>query len=475
MDVTFNRGEVHGLVGANGAGKSTLVRMLAGLEQPDSGQILIRGKSTEISSAVRASGLGFAFIHQELNLVGAFTASQNIMLGSHRGSAIALRRTDGIDPRAREVAHRIGIDFPLDRPVSQLTVHQQWLVSIARALVHDCELIAMDEPTASLDADESARLLKVARDLANQGVAVLFISHRLDEILQICDRVTAFRNGSVSMAITRADITREAIVEAIVGHELVSPRREEAPPSQRGRVVLEVDGLRAGRTLNGASLRLHEGELLGVAGLVGSGRTELARTIFGADGYDTGRMTLFGRDYVPRSIRDAIRNSIAYVSEERRAEALFLDLPITSNLHVATWAKRRFKRLPLISTRKAESDARRICRELGIVVRGGTRKPVGALSGGNQQKVVIGRWLEAQPRVLLLDEPTRGVDIGARAEIYARIRDIARSGMSVIVISSEFEELLECDRVVIMSGGSTKGELSGDEITVKEMLRLCYS
>ncbi|RBM21846.1 ABC transporter [Prauserella sp. PE36] len=475
VNIAFRRGEVHGLVGANGAGKSTLVRSLAGLEQPDSGSIRIDGVETQIPNPSAATKLGLAFIHQELNLVETFTASQNIMLGSHEGAALAYRRIDGVHPTARTVATMLGIDFRLDRPVARLTVHQKWLVSIARALVHDCRLIAMDEPTASLGAEESARLLKVARDLADHGVAVLFISHRLDEVLELCDRVTAFRDGGVSATMQGAEATRRRLVEAIVGHEAAPSRPASRVANDDRPVVLEVSDVRRGRALTGATLQLREGELLGIAGLVGSGRTELARAIFGADRIDSGTMRLFGRPYAPRSITDGIRHRIGLVSEERRAEALFLDLSVTSNLYVNTWRKHRVRFTPFTSSRRAERQAAEVSQELGVVLRqGGVRQPIGGLSGGNQQKVVIGRWLQTEPAVLLLDEPTRGVDIGARDEIYRRIRSFARAGMSVIVISSEFEELLECDRVVVMSAGATVGELTGASITVKDMLRLCY-
>jgi ribose transport system ATP-binding protein len=475
VDIAFRRGEVHGLVGANGAGKSTLVRSLAGLEQPDSGAILVDGTQAHIANPAAATRLGLAFIHQELNLVETFTASQNIMLGSHGGMGLAYRRVDAVHPRAREVATTLGIDFRLDRPVARLTVHQKWLVSIARALVHDCRLIAMDEPTASLDAEESARLLEVARDLADRGVAVLFISHRLPEVLELCDRVTAFRDGRISTTMARSEFTRQRLVEAIVGHEVTAVGPDARAVRDDRPVVLRVDDVRRGRALAGATLELREGELLGVAGLVGSGRTELARAIFGADRIDSGTMTLFGRPYAPRSIADGIRNRIGFVSEERRAEALFLDLSVTSNLHVTTWRARRSRHTPLISASKARRRATEVAGALGVVLRqGGVRQPVGGLSGGNQQKVVLGRWLQSEPAILLLDEPTRGVDIGARAEIYRRVREIAGTGTSVIVISSEFEELLECDRVVVMSAGATVGELTGPAITVNDMLRLCY-
>ena len=478
VDLQILPGEVHGLIGANGAGKSTLVRSLAGLEQPDAGEILVGGEAVSISSPAAANRLRLAFIHQELNLVDSFTASQNILLGTHKGRALVRRGLDGVHPAAQRAARQIGIDFRLDRPVAQLTVHQKWLVSIARALVHDCRLIVMDEPTASLDADESQRLLDVARGLAADGVAVVFVSHRLDEVLGLCDRVTAFRDGRVSARIDRSSLTRPALVQAIVGRDLAESSRGLDSPreiSASAPAALTVRGARRGRMLENADLDLKSGELLGIAGLVGSGRTELLRVIFGADRLESGTMTVFGEPYSPRSISAGIRHGLAFVSEERRAEALFLDLPVSSNLHVTTWRKWRRRGLPLISTRKADSAARATTEQLGVVLReGGVRQNIGGLSGGNQQKVVIGRWLQAGPRILLLDEPTRGVDIGARTEIYARIREIARSGMSVIVVSSELEELLECDRVVVMSAGRTVGELEGDAISVNNMLQLCY-
>ncbi|RJT96614.1 sugar ABC transporter ATP-binding protein [Arthrobacter frigidicola] len=477
VDIEFIPGEIHGLVGANGAGKSTLVRTLAGLEQPDGGTILIGGEPATIHDPGVAAELGFAFIHQELNLVSSFTGAQNIMLGNRAGAPTRLRRFTGVPPEARAVADRIGITFSLEQPVSTLTVHQQWLVSIARALVHDCRLLAMDEPTASLGAEEADKVLGVARDLAAQGVAVLLISHRLDEVTAACDRVTVFRDGAVSLAMGRDEISRHAIVEAIVGHNVVpGGRKNPVPPSHGAPVVLMARNIKRGRNLRNASFDLHQGELLGIAGLVGAGRTELARVVFGADRAEDGIMRLRGADYAPRSVHDAIASSIAYVPEERRAEALFLTMSVASNLHITTWHKLRAGKTPLTSVRKSRTAAQEMSKRLGIVLRGGgTEQPIGALSGGNQQKVVIGRWLAVNPDVLILDEPTRAVDIGARSDIYARIREIALQGTSVIVISSEFEELLECDRVIVLSSGTTVAELTGDKVTVNEMLRHCYA
>lgn len=476
VDVAFSPGEIHGLVGANGAGKSTLVRILAGLEAPDEGEVVVRGTAVAVHSPTTASRLGFAFIHQELNLVRGFTAAQNILLGNNRDDRKIIGNFRRVPRRVAAVAERVGITFPLDRVVGSLTVHEQWLVTIARALMNDSELIVMDEPTGSLDAEESARLLKVCTDLASQGVAVVFISHRLDEVMEICDRVTVFRDGAVTASLSRLEITRDRLIVGIVGRELAPRTADDQKDMRTGRVVLDVDGVRRGRSVNGATLRLHEGELLGIAGLVGAGRTELARIIFGADSPDDGSMRLFGTDYAPAGVKDAKQAGVAYVPEERRSEALFLQLPITSNLHAASWSTRSSRFNPFVSQRKAERDALAVCDDLGVVMRaGGTRQPISALSGGNQQKVVIGRWLEMGPRVLVLDEPSRGVDIGARADIYRRIRDIARQGMSVIVISSEFEELLECDRVAVMSRGRIVGDLTGDEISVPHMLGLCYA
>jgi ABC-type sugar transport system ATPase subunit len=375
------------------------------------------------------------------------------------------------------VAVRVGIDFDLDVPVSHLTVHQQWLVTIARALADDSELIVMDEPTASLDAEESKRLLKVARDLAAEGVAVVFISHRLDEIIDICDQVTVFKDGEITLSADRAEMSRELLVEAIVGRAIVTgENRHRTRVDKMGTVVLAAQDVHAGKALHGASIAVRRGELLGVAGLVGSGRSELARIIFGADRPDSGTMELDNEAYSPHCVNDATTRGVAYVPEERRAQALFLELSVESNLHVSTWASKLVRGTPFVSSRLSHGAAMGISEQLGIVLRSaGVRQPVSGLSGGNQQKVVIGRWMQSKPQLLILDEPTRGVDVGARSDIYERIRGIAEGGTAVIVISSDFEELLECDRVTVMSAGHTVGELSGSDITVDEMLRLCFS
>jgi ribose transport system ATP-binding protein len=478
VSASFLPGEIHGLLGANGAGKSTLVRMLAGLEQPDDGRIVIDGEPQVIHDSFDAGRKGFAFIHQELNLIPNFTAAQNIMLGQHSGSPLALRRFTGVPEEVAAAAHRIGIDFDLRTSVGALSVHRQWLVTIARALVADSRLIAMDEPTASLDAEEASRLMAVAKDLATDGVAILFISHRLEEVMELCDRATVFRDGRVVSTMQRTDMTKGNLIAAIVGRAGTEPADHNGRSSSRrtGKSVLAVRGIRRGKMIRGADLDLREGELLGLAGLVGSGRTELARVIFGADRPDSGAMTLHDRPYRPRSIADAIKQGIAYVPEERRAEALFLDQSVECNVHAASWKALVGRFLPLVSMRRSSRLAESTTKELGVVLRaGGIKQGVGQLSGGNQQKVVLGRWLETEPRILLLDEPTRGVDIGARTDIYKRIREIAQTGLTVLVISSEFEELLECDRVAVMSRGQVVGELEGEAISVNRMLELCYT
>jgi ABC-type sugar transport system ATPase subunit len=478
VGVSFRRGEVHGLIGANGAGKSTLIRCLAGLEQPDGGEVLLGGEPRTIHDPAAAAKLGLAFIHQELNLVSTFTGAQNILLGSHSGGMLKPRRFGGVPHRVREAARRIGIDFDLDVPVGTLSVHQQWLVTIARALLEDRDLVAMDEPTASLDADEAATLLRVTRQLADAGVAVIFISHRLDEVTEVCDRVTAFRDGAVSLSLPKQDLTRESLVRAIVGHEVVPRSGTQADAEVPDRpVLLDIKDLTRGRAVRGASFTLYQGEMLGIAGLVGSGRTELARTIFGADRSDSGAMTMDGKAYAPKSVADAIRNGLAYVPEERRSQALFLTHSIADNLHVTRWERLRVGRwLPLIRPGAARAAAQEVCARLGVkVASSDTGKAVQTLSGGNQQKVVMGRWLVTAPKILILDEPTRGVDIGARADIYGRIREVAAKGTTVIVISSEFEELLECGRVLVMAQGRIVGQLSGADVSVPNMLNLCYA
>jgi ribose transport system ATP-binding protein len=469
-------GTVLALCGANGAGKSTLVRILAGVETPDAGTIRIDGEPVTIGSPKDATRLGLNFIHQELNLVPKFTALQNMALGYEGAARRGLLDRRAARRRAREVVERLGADFSLDAQVQDLTVSERWMVSLGRSLMREARLIAMDEPTASFTEAEAERLFGVISDLTASGVAVLYISHRLDEVLHVSRDVTVLRNGGVvgtfaANKIDRARLTREIVGQEVVELEAV-PTAEE--PVEQRQTVLRVDGLAREPRVHGVSLEVHRGEILGVAGLVGAGRTELARLIFGADAPTAGTMTLNGKDYSPRSPYDAIRRGVALVPEERRSEGLLLRESVAFNINLATAGDHRRSGTGLLSPGRARAAARELVQRFGIKV-ASVDQPVAALSGGNQQKVVVSKYVRAAPALLILDEPTVGVDVGARGELYAMIRDLAEAGAAVIVISSDFEELAFCERVAVMREGRVTAMVDAAHATKDHLTSLCYA
>jgi ribose transport system ATP-binding protein len=476
VNLEIRAGEIHGLVGANGAGKSTLVKIMAGVEQPDDGEILLRDEPVEIHDPHQASEFGFGFIHQELNLIESFTAAQNIEMGNLEVTSRRPRNFAKVSAPVRDAARKLGIKFPLDVPVSRLRLHQKWLVTIARALVLKQDLIVMDEPTASLSRDQAEHLMHVVQQLAGSGAAILYVSHRLDEILETCDRVTVFRDGAVTSECVRGQYSRKDVVAAITGSEAglvdASSLPGETAPSDDE--ILRLTDVERLPQVRGVSLALRRGEVLGLAGLVGSGRTELARIVFGVDAAARGEMLFKGAAYDPSGVQDAVAAGVAYVPEERRSQGLFMQQNTEFNLNIGKWADLRVVRwLPITSKRKSRELVVGICDDLRIKsARPST--PVGHLSGGNQQKVLMGKWLAQGPDVLILDEPTRGVDVAGKSEIHRRVRDMAQAGAGVIMISSELEDLLICDRVLVMARGRVVGELAGDEITVDQMLSMSY-
>ncbi len=467
--------EIHGLAGANGAGKSTLIKIFAGLNRPDSGSIEIDGRRVSIETPHQATQFGMSFIHQELAFIPGMTVLQNIMLGVPKPSRFGLTDWTAIARDVAPIARRVGITAPLNAGVKGLSIAEKWLINICRALVRKARLIVMDEPTASLSASESEKLFGIIRDLSATGVAVLYVSHRLDELLKLCDRVSVFRDGNSVAEFGKEKLTRNGLVEAIVGTAVAGGERLARTLPGRD-VVLRVEALARLPRVRGVSFDLHCGEVLGIAGLVGAGRTELARLLYGADRASAGRMTLAGKPYAPASPAVAVASGLGLVPEERRAEGLVLSKSVAFNLGLANLEKLVMSRhLPLLSLRAQASLARDTIRALAIKTQG-IDTPVGQLSGGNQQKVVLGRWLERAPRVLILDEPTRGVDIGARAEIHGLIRQLARKGMAVLVISSEPDELPDlCDRVLVMAEGKFVRELSGSSVSRAAIVQASYA
>jgi ribose transport system ATP-binding protein len=474
-DITLDvhAGQIHALVGANGAGKSTLVRALAGLERPDGGTIYIDGHATTIATPQDATELKLSFIHQELNLVPKFTVLQNMALNFEGHRRLGVVNWGSVAQRASAVLAQLGEDIPLDREVDRLTVSERWMVSLGRSLMRSARLIVMDEPTASFAADESERLFTVVRELAGQGVAVLYISHRLEEVLDLSDSITVLRNGRLVDTFEAHATDRRSLTEAIVGREVAATARH-AVSAENAETVLRIEDLTRLPRVNGVTLDIHRGEILGVAGLVGAGRTELARLIFGADSTTSGTMTLDGRPFLPKGPHDAIARGVALVPEERRSQGLLLKESLSFNISLATIRRNRWrKKLPLLSKSKARESAREMVKRFAIKARS-VDEGVSALSGGNQQKVVVSKYVRTQPILLILDEPTVGVDVGARAELYEIFRRRADNGTAVLMISSDFEEFDICDRVVVMREGRVVAIVDGAHATKEALTLLCY-
>jgi ribose transport system ATP-binding protein/rhamnose transport system ATP-binding protein len=474
VSLTLDAGQVHGLVGANGAGKSTLIRILAGLAHADAGEVLVDGNAVSIATPAQATDLGMNFIHQELAFIPGMTVLENIMLGLPKKSRFGMVDWKAIARDVEPVARRVGITAPLSAEVKDLSTAENWLINICRALIRKARLIVMDEPTASLSAVESEKLFAIIEDLRNSGVAILYVSHRLDEILRLCHRVTVFRDGNSVAVIEKHELTRPRLVEAIVGGAVESISR--STDYVRKETVLSVKAMTRLPMVRQVSFELHRGEVLGIGGLVGAGRSELVRLIYGADRLDSGTMMFEAKPFAPKTPAQAVKAGLGLVPEERRADGLLLTKSVAFNLQLANLMNIiRSPALPLIDYKRRESLSAQVVRDLAVKTQS-IETPVGLLSGGNQQKVVIGRWLLRAPKILILDEPTRGVDIGARADIHRLIRSLAARGMAVIVVSSEPDELPDlCDRVLVMAEGRVVRELTGTNITRNAVVEASYA
>ncbi|TMR30219.1 sugar ABC transporter ATP-binding protein [Nonomuraea zeae] len=450
VDLDVRAGEVHCLLGQNGAGKSTLIKVLAGVHQPDEGTIAFNDAEVRPGSPIDAIRLGFATIYQELDLVDGLSVAENIFLGHEHArfgfvSRVATRRAAG------EVLTRLG--HPEIRPsaeVGRLSPAAKQVVSMARALSHDARLIIMDEPSAALAHDEVANLFRIIRELTAQGVAVVYISHRLEEIREIGDRVTVLKDGrTVAVGLSARDTPTTQIVSLMTGRnvEYVFPPKADRAP---GETVLEVEGLSSPGVFADVSFSVRAGEIVGLAGLVGSGRSEILEAVYGARP-SSGRVLLAGRP-VRRGVVGTVRHGMGLAPEERKAQALLLDQSVTSNITLGSLPE--FAKFGWIDRKRERSEARRLS-ELLDIRPPDPERPIRTLSGGNQQKAVLARWLLGGRKLLLLDEPTRGVDVGARAELYAVIRDLAERGIGVLLVSSEVPEVLGlADRVLVLREGS---------------------
>ncbi len=468
VSLALASGEVLALVGENGAGKTTLAKILAGIHRPDEGEILLDGRPVGVASPRRAMELGIALIHQELNLAENLDVGANLFLGREPARWGFVDRRE-IARRSREALARVGARFGPEQPLARLSIGERQLVEIAKAVALDAKVILMDEPTSSLSSGEVEHLFSLVRALSARGVGVLYVSHRLGEVRELADRVVVLRDGRLSGELCGTAIEHDAIVRLMVGRDLRGPLAREA--GSRGAPALETRGLvvRA-HPRHAVDLTVHAGEIVGLAGLVGAGRSELLETLFGLMRPLAGEILVGGAPMRAACARDAIRRGIGLVPEDRKLQGLFLGLAVRANIAVASLGAR--SRLGLVDARADERVARESMASLRIRA-ASIEADVASLSGGNQQKVILARWLALAPRLLLLDEPTRGIDVSARAEVHALLRELAGRGTAVLFASSEMEEILALpDRVLVMHEGAITGELARSELGEERVMQL---
>jgi ribose transport system ATP-binding protein len=454
-------GEIHSLMGENGAGKSTLIKILSGAYRPDPGaQIAIDGQVVTVEDPSKAKGLGVAVIYQELVLAPNLTVAENIFLGRELRSTGQVDRL-GMQRSCESVLVDLGATFGPSDLVGTLTMAERQMVEIAKAVHAKAKILVMDEPTTALSTHETERLFTLVRKLRAEGMAIIYITHRMAEVYELSDRCTVLRDGRYVGTLMRDDLSADRLIKMMVGRDLSSfYKKAHVRVTDQSDVVLAVEGLGDGRRVKTCSFDVRRGEVVGIAGLVGSGRTELAHLIYGLRRPRQGRMLLEGRPFAPQTPTEAIRSGLVYLTEDRKGQGLFLDMSVGDNVNVNI-IDQDAKILGILDRKTALGRTRDAIRSLSIRVIDG-RVPVGALSGGNQQKVLFARLLQTRPKVLVLDEPTRGVDIGAKAEIYRIIDELAAQGAGIIMISSELPEIVgTADRVFVMREGVIAGELGG--------------
>jgi ABC-type sugar transport system ATPase subunit len=470
VDLEIRRGEVHALAGENGAGKSTLVRILAGIHEPDDGVIRIDGREVRIVSPAASLGRGLAFIHQDFDLAPNLTVAQNLLLNREPTVAAGLVHRSRERRLARQYLDTIGLALDPDRPLQDLSVAERQLVAIARSVQAAPRLLIMDEPTSSLATDDIEQLLELVGRLRTRGTAILFISHKLDEVFRVSDRVTVLRDGRVVGTRDTAQTTSAEIVTMMVGRALAEVSRRTI--KSNGMPLLEVRELASPGAFDPVSFDLSRGEVLGLYGLKGAGRMSVVRALFGLDPHSTGEIRLHGRPARIRSPQAAIRHGLAYASRDRKRQALFPNMNVRENLTLS--AIGRFSRFGFVRSRRERAACDRWLERLQVRT-SDPEQAIGDLSGGNQQKVVLSRWLLNAPEVLVLDEPTAGIDIGAKLEIYRLVEQLAEDGLGVLLVTSELPELLALsDRVLVMHEGATVGAFGRSAATEEAIMHAIY-
>lgn len=466
----LHAGEIHSLVGENGAGKSTLMKALTGIYPKDSGEILYKGKLLNPKNPKEVLEMGIGIIHQELNMMDHLTVAQNIFIGreSTKMGGLFLDEKEQ-NRRASELFKRLNMNIDPLKVLGDLTVGKQQMVEIAKAVSHDLQILILDEPTAALTSTEINELFTIMRNLADKGVGMIYISHRMDEINRITDRVTVLRDGEYVGTRNTADITIEEIINMMVGRVIYEEPKSKSNVSPDAELVLEVDGLNAGRMVRDVSFNLRKGEILGFAGLMGAGRTETARAIFGADKTESGNIKINGKAIRILSPMDAVSHGIGYLSEDRKRYGLATGLSVIDNAILASY--NMYEHGLFIHAKNVEKVTKGFVDKLRIKTPS-LDQLLKNLSGGNQQKVVIAKWLIKNSDILIFDEPTRGIDVGAKSEIYTLMNELVKNGKSIIMISSELQEILRMsDRIVVMCEGRITGELSIEDASQEKIMK----
>ena len=460
VSMSVAKGEVHALCGENGAGKSTLIKVLMGINSPEAGTLILDGKEIHIKTVTEAQNAGLSCVFQELNMVPFLSVSENIFLGRYP------KNRSGVDWKkmhedAGKLVADMGLDIDVRMPLNTFgTAHQQ-MISIARATYAKCKIIILDEPTSSLDGDEVRKLFEIVRDLKAKGIAVIFVTHRLDEIWEICDRISILKDGHFVGTYEASELDKQGLIAKMVGHSVdMAARRHH---DYKEEIILEVSHLARFPRVSDVSFKVRRGEILGLAGLLGAGRTETVRILFGLEQPETGTVHYLGKEFQPKGPYDALEKGLVLCTEDRRVEGIIPNMSVDYNIALASMKK--ISKGPLINFRKLSELANLYVKRFSIKTPSNKQR-LKNLSGGNQQKVVLAKWMATEPKLIILDEPTRGIDVGAKAQIEEMVNDFADQGLSVILISSEFSELVRsCDRVVVIRDGVSVGELSGERLT----------
>lgn len=470
VNFSIGAGEVVALAGENGAGKSTLMKILGGVYQPDEGKIFVNGSETVIRNVSDAGASGIGFVHQELNVLDNLTVAENVFLGREPRQLGILVDRKKLNADAEIYLKRLGLNVAPNTPLNQLSIAQQQLVEIAKALSLNANILIMDEPTSSLTLTETERLLEVIKDLRNQSVSVIYISHRLGEIKEIADRVVALRDGKNAGILERGEINHDAIVKLMVGRDIKRTAKSSSENEHNSKTI-KIESLRTYRfPQHQISFEVKKGEILGFAGLVGAGRSDVAQAIFGVDSSFSGKITIDDQEINFTSVRNAIKNGIYLIPEDRRNTGLILDFPIRENITLPSiW---RYSTGILVNKTAEQAVSTEMVKKLNVKTPSIETRAAN-LSGGNQQKVVLAKWLSLNPKLLIFDEPTRGIDVGAKAEIYQLMRELAKQGVAIVMISSDMEEVLgESDRIAVMHEGRITGILERNEASEESIMNL---